>query len=121
MTNANVAGMRIQEVVETPDLVRVDATIDGVRFQFAAYKGGAFEVYDYPKSWKGVPRFVGYLPKETSTYPETLGQWRVTRFDGSEPSGHITLRTFGEALKEAQEWRAVLPLARSLKSLAGAP
>lgn len=55
------------------------------------------------------------------TYPETLGQWRVTRFDGSEPSGHMTLRTFGEALKEAQEWRAVLPLARSLKSLSGAP
>jgi len=67
MTNANVAGFRIQEVVETPDLVMVDATIDGARYQFAAHKGGAFEVYDYPKSWKGVPRFVGYLPKETST------------------------------------------------------
>lgn len=67
MTNANVAGMRIQEITETPDLVLVDATIDGARYQFAAHKGGAFEVYDYPKSWKGLARFVGYLPKETST------------------------------------------------------
>lgn len=50
------------------------------------------------------------------TYPETLGQWRVTRFEGEEPIGHSTHRTFGEALLEAQEWRAVLPLARSLAS-----
>lgn len=55
------------------------------------------------------------------TYPETLGQWRVTRFEGSEPTGHLTVRTFGDALREADEWRAVLWLARSLKSLAGAP
>ena len=51
------------------------------------------------------------------TYPETLGQWRVTRFDGSEPAGHTVPGTFAEALKECQEWRAVLPLARSLASL----
>lgn len=59
--------MRIQEITETPDLVIVDAIIDGARYQFAAHKGGAFEVYDYPKSWKGLTRFVGHLPKETST------------------------------------------------------
>ena len=67
MTNVADIGMRIQNVTETRDLVTVDATIDGKRYQFAAFKGGAFEVYDYPKTWRGLPRFVGYLPKETST------------------------------------------------------
>lgn len=59
--------MHITNVSETPDLVTVDAEIDGARYQFSAFKGGRFEVYDYPKSWKGSPRFVGYLPKEAST------------------------------------------------------
>ena len=63
----NQIDMRIVDVTETPDLVLVDATINGAKYQFAAHKGGAFEVYDYPKAWKGLARFVGYLPKETST------------------------------------------------------
>ncbi len=51
------------------------------------------------------------------TYPETVGQWRVTRFEGEEPIGHVTSRTFAMALHEAQEWQAVLPLARCLSTL----
>lgn len=74
--------MRIQNVTETPDLVVVDAEIDGLRYQFSAFKGGAFEVYDYPKSWKGSPRFVGYLPKETST---TLFDGLCARFGVNGP------------------------------------
>lgn len=52
------------------------------------------------------------------TYQATLGQWRATRFEGEEPVGHTTHRTFRGALDEIAVWRAVLPLARSLASLA---
>jgi hypothetical protein len=51
------------------------------------------------------------------TYAEHVGQWRVTRFEGEEPIGHVTSRSFMMALHEAQEWRAVLPLARALSTL----
>lgn len=51
------------------------------------------------------------------TYEATAGWWRVTRFEGDEPVGHTTHRTFREALDEVAVWRAVLPLARSLASL----
>ncbi len=44
--------------------VNVYATIDGARFEFARFAGGAWEVYDHPKAWAGSPRFVGYMSPE---------------------------------------------------------
>jgi hypothetical protein len=52
------------------------------------------------------------------TYPDRVGQWRVTRFEAGESFGHFEAVDFNEALSEAQTWRAELRLARSLASLA---
>lgn len=57
--------MRIDEVRESTSRVNVFVDVDGRRFEFAAYMGGDVEVYDFPPSWRGAPRFVGYLPKST--------------------------------------------------------
>ena len=53
-----------------PKLRAFAVTSEGVRFEFVAltYLGKlapTVEVYDYPKDWKGVARFVGYLPVST--------------------------------------------------------
>lgn len=42
------------------------ATIGRARFEFAWLgPGHQVEVYDYPREWRGCPRFVGYMPDET--------------------------------------------------------
>lgn len=48
--------MEITDVVET---------CERRRFEFTAWRGGPFEVYDYPRTWGGVARFVGHLPATT--------------------------------------------------------
>lgn len=64
--------MNITEVKRTATITTALVTIDGKRFEYTSHKGGAWEVYDYPKNWKGVPRFVGYLPEHTGRKFETL-------------------------------------------------
>ena len=41
--------------------------------EFVSYRGGPVEVYDFPKSWKGVSRQIGYLDaKSREKLVETL-------------------------------------------------
>lgn len=58
-------------------LFSVEATVDGARFEFTSFRGQAFEVYDHPKSYKGLPRYVGILPADTASKLYGL----VARFD----------------------------------------
>ena len=54
------------EISVSKDTVRVFLTTDGVKREYTSFRGGPIEVYDFPKSYpKGLPRFVGYLSKET--------------------------------------------------------
>lgn len=64
--------MNITSVKRTAALTSALVTIDGKRFEYTSHKGGAWEVYDYPKSYNGVPRFVGYLPEHTGNKFATL-------------------------------------------------
>ena len=64
--------MHITSVTRTATLTQAYVTIDGKRFEYTSHKGGAWEVYDFPKSYKGVPRFVGYLPEHTGAKFATL-------------------------------------------------
>jgi hypothetical protein len=52
-----------------PLLLRVFVVLeDGNRFEFTHHaRGKGVEVYDHPKRWGGIPRFVGYLPEEQVT------------------------------------------------------
>lgn len=57
----------IEEVLHTPrsgrPWRRVFARIGGRRFEFTIYLyGDKLEVYDYPRSWNGLARFLGYAP-----------------------------------------------------------
>jgi hypothetical protein len=46
---------------------RAFARVGRTRFEFVLLRGAAeFETYDHPRSWGGVPRFVGYMPREPS-------------------------------------------------------
>ncbi len=49
-----------------PSLYTVETDCDGVRFDFVRFQGGPWEVYSYPKNYRGVPRFVGHLPANTA-------------------------------------------------------
>ena len=55
----------IQSVTRNATLTTVHTVVDGKRFEYTSHNGGAWEVYDHPKAWKGVPRFIGYLPPDT--------------------------------------------------------
>lgn len=57
--------MKIQSVKKTVAILTVLAVVDGVSFEYTSFQGGAFEVYDFPRAWKGTPRFVGHLPAAT--------------------------------------------------------
>ncbi len=48
-------------------LFTIEATVDGKRFEFTSFRGQAMEVYDHPKSYNGMPRYVGTMPQETAT------------------------------------------------------
>lgn len=50
------------------------ATIGGVHYEFARLHGGKLEVYDYPKSWGGVSRFVGYATDEHAAKIESIAR-----------------------------------------------
>lgn len=49
---------------------RIFAIVNGRRFEFVRLDSPAtdaphvVEAYDFPRSWEGLPRFVGYLPSE---------------------------------------------------------
>lgn len=48
--------------------LRVWATISGREYEFTKLDAGSlFEVYDRPKSWGGLPRFLGYAPAEAGS------------------------------------------------------
>lgn len=48
--------------------LRAYATIGGRDFEFTKYlPSSMFEAYDFPKSWNGIPRFLGYLTEEQGT------------------------------------------------------
>jgi len=45
--------------------LRAYATIGGKKYEFTKYLPSSnFEAYDFPKSWNGIPRFIGYLTEE---------------------------------------------------------
>ncbi len=60
-TTANTGLAILSTVGGDTNAFEVRATCDGKRFDFVSFRQGAFEVYDYPRSWKGLPRFVGYM------------------------------------------------------------
>lgn len=62
--------------------INVQVLVQGRRFEFARYQGGAWEVYDHPKAWKGTPRFVGNLPTETGAKLMALALDWWTRTQG---------------------------------------
>jgi len=44
---------------------RIFASVSGREFEFVRLtETSEVEAYDYPKSWHGTPRFVGYLPSD---------------------------------------------------------
>lgn len=49
------------------------------RLDFVQYLGGQWEVYNFPRSWKGLPQFVGYLPPRTALRLEALLEERAAR------------------------------------------
>lgn len=53
-------------------LRNVLAEVDGAPFEFSSFDGGPWEVYDHPRSYRGVPRFAGYLPASTAAKLEAL-------------------------------------------------
>lgn len=56
--------MQITSVRFSSELSTVYATIEGARFEFTSFRAGPVEVYDYPKSFGGLTRQVGYLTAE---------------------------------------------------------
>ena len=44
---------------------RILATVKGRKFEFVRLdQTSEVEAYDFPKSWDGLPRFIGYLPSD---------------------------------------------------------
>ena len=79
--------MDISAVHETPDILTAHATIDGQRYEFTAWRGGVFEVYDYPKARQGVALRVGphhaQLQRRQQRLPK--GPKVKARADAGEP------------------------------------
>lgn len=57
--------MEIEMVQKSDVLTQVVATCDGVRLEFTSWRSGPWEVYDHPRAWRGMPRYIGILPFET--------------------------------------------------------
>lgn len=69
--------MKIQSARRHGVTTTVHVTVDGKQFEYTSFNGGAWEVYDYPKSWRGVARFLGHLPAETGSKLEAILRRRV--------------------------------------------
>ena len=41
------------------------------------------------------------------------GKWRVTSFDGNDPTGHVDVETFADAIREAYQFGADMMTARN--------
>ena len=55
--------------------LRVFALVNGNRFEFARLSSGSqVEVYDFPASWDGVARFVGYASTVQGEMVETVAR-----------------------------------------------
>ncbi len=65
-------GMKITSAKRTALVTTAQATIGGQRFEYTSHKGGAWEVYDYPKRYRGVPRFCGYMPEDAGKKLEVI-------------------------------------------------
>jgi len=66
-TTAAASALTIDSVTWCNAHVCIMATnAKGEQLEFTSYKGGAVEAYDYPKSWNGIPRSIGYLPAKTA-------------------------------------------------------
>jgi len=65
--------------------LRVFARIGAARFEYVRLSGASeLEVYDFPKAWRGLPRFCGYAPKEVGDKLASLARtaaMRVEPFD----------------------------------------
>lgn len=58
--------MNITSIKRRVGFLQILATINGAAFEFVSRNAEEFEVYDYPKTWRGVPRYVGAMNDETS-------------------------------------------------------
>lgn len=75
MSNAlPVQSMKIEEITYSEKLVRVFAVCGGKRYEFTSFRSGPVEVYDFPRSWRGVSRQVGYLSADTAAKLRTVLQ-----------------------------------------------
>jgi hypothetical protein len=61
--------------------MRVFADVGAKRYEFVRLDvdAGKVEVYDYPKAWKGLARFVGYMSAEKAVRLHVLACERVRR------------------------------------------
>lgn len=66
-TTAAANALTVDSVTWCNEHVCIMATnAKGERLEFTSHKGGAVEAYDYPKSWNGIPRSIGYLPAKAA-------------------------------------------------------
>jgi hypothetical protein len=57
--------MQILDATKNGRITQIHVMVDGVKLEYTRFRGGPWEVYDFPRSYRGVPRFVGHLPAET--------------------------------------------------------
>lgn len=60
--------MKIRSVNQAPGLIQVLAEVSGKKIEYTSQGGNAWEVYDFPKSFRGLPRFVGRMPADKGAY-----------------------------------------------------
>jgi len=71
--------MKLQSVTVSRAIFQVHALTDaGAHLEFTRFlRDGKIEVYDYPKTWNGTPRFIGYLPDDAAAKLETIAWERI--------------------------------------------
>lgn len=72
--NISTSGLIIESVTrEVRVSLQAFVRIDGRRYEFTRSSlCSRLEVYDFPRSWSGTPRFLGYVPAEQVAKVDTL-------------------------------------------------
>lgn len=58
--------MTLESISFGDEIARVFAKVGGKRYEFTSFRNGPVEVYDFPRSWRGLARHVGYMSNETA-------------------------------------------------------
>jgi hypothetical protein len=71
--------MQITAIKRSETLLQILAVIGRKKFEFTSFRNGTMEVYDFPRSWNGTPRFVGTLPSETEEHLRVMARAQDVR------------------------------------------